>query len=164
MLVKLPIPILYRILNNPKFQKIDHMDDSHKNQIFEFMFKCLDEHKRSASILFKNCKLNDIDIINRLLNDYIDIFDFNMINSETTVKKIPEMLSEINKMKIEHSKFLSDAQNRLDFFLVKMNELTNIIHIQNEEIGELKETINLQKKEINDLKETSVLQISNNEN
>ena len=146
MLIKLPIPILYRILNNPNIQKIDDMDDSHKHQIFNFMFKCLDEHKRSASILFKNCNLNDTDIINRLLNDYKDIFDFNMINSETTVKKIPEMLNEINKMKIEQSKFLSDAQNKFDFFLAKLNELTNIIHIQNEEIGELKETINLQKK------------------
>ena len=60
------------------------MDDQHRNQIFDFMFKCLDEHKKSASILFKNCDLNDanIDIINRLLNDYKDIFDFNMINTK----------------------------------------------------------------------------------
>ena len=39
------LPVLYRILNNPKLQKINEMDHDHQNQIFDFMFKCLDEHK-----------------------------------------------------------------------------------------------------------------------
>lgn len=162
-LIKLPVAILYRILNNSNIQKIDDMDDQHRNQIFDFMFKCLDEHKKSASILFKNCDLNDanIDIINRLLNDYKDIFDFNMINTKETLKRIPVILNEINKIKLEHTQFLSNAQLQFNSFQTKINELMNLIHNQSEEINVLKDTIDAQKKEINDLKELNVLQASN---
>ena len=165
-LIKLPVAILYRILNNSNIQKIDDMDDQHRNQIFDFMFKCLDEHKKSASILFKNCDLNDanIDIINRLLNDYKDIFDFNMINTKETLKRIPVILNEINKIKLEHTQFLSNAQLQFNSFQTKINELMNLIHNQSEEINVLKDTIDAQKKEINDLKELNVLQASNLEN
>lgn len=163
-LIKLPIPVLYRILNN--IQKINEMDHDHQNQTFEFMFKCLDEHKKPASVLFQNCNFIDAhsEILNRLLNEYKNIFDFNMINAETIIKKIPEMLNEINKIKLEHSDFLNNVQNKLDLFQTKIDNLTNLIQVQNEEITNLKNTINLQKTEIDHLKELNASQISNFQN
>ena len=137
-------------------------DDEHQNQIFDFMFHCLDKYKKPASILFQNFDLDVIDFtfINRLLNEYEDIFDFNMLNAKTNLKKASEMMSEIKKIKLEQSIFYSDVQSKFDFFQAKINDLINIVNNQNREIDELKETICLQNKEINDLKESNSLEIS----
>lgn len=48
-LISLPIPILYRIL---VAQNITSMKLADQNRIIDFLFKCLDHHKRNASMLF----------------------------------------------------------------------------------------------------------------
>lgn len=50
-LVKLPVSVLYRILNHPKLNAIS------EDQINRFLFKCLEEHKKAASVLFLNERL-----------------------------------------------------------------------------------------------------------
>lgn len=52
-LIEFPIPVLYIIPNNPNLTKFNEMDQDHQNQTFKFMFKCIDEHKKQASIYLK---------------------------------------------------------------------------------------------------------------
>lgn len=129
-------------------EKISDMNDEHQNQLVDFMFKCLDEHKKSASVLFQFFKFEDInnEIVNRLLNKYEDVFDFNMINSKDILKKTSEMMSEINKIKLFQS--------------TKISKLTETVESQANEINELKKTIENQENEIKKLNESNKIEIS----
>ena len=62
------------------------------------------------------------------------------------MKRIPVILNEINKIKLEYTQFLSNAQLQFNSFQTKINELMNLIHNQSEEINVLKDTIDAQKK------------------
>lgn len=78
-LLDLPIPVLYRILHHPKLN-LNKLNEEKQNQIYEFLFKCLDKFKKDGSVLFSNLNLDinhtKFDILNRLIKDYSDIFDF----------------------------------------------------------------------------------------
>lgn len=80
------------------------MNSTYQNRFIEFLFKCLDKHERKASILFLNLDLesDNINILNRLLKDYSDIFDFNMMNPKFLAKNALFFLSELQKLKIEY--------------------------------------------------------------
>lgn len=85
----LPIPVLYRILHHPKLS-LNQLNEEEQNQIFEFLFKCLDKFKKEGSVLFSNLNLDikhiKIDIFNRLFKDYSGIFDFSMIDLNFLIK------------------------------------------------------------------------------
>ena len=51
-LLSLPVPILYRIISKKELQ-INSMNLTNQGQFIEFLFKCLDKHKREASILLQ---------------------------------------------------------------------------------------------------------------
>lgn len=161
-LSKLSIPVLYRILTNPMMEKVSDMNDFHQKQLFEFIFKCLDEHKRPASVLFQIFEVDDInnDVFNRLFNEYEDIFDFNMIKSKTNIKKMSELMSKINKIDLEFSKYRSNVQCKLDSFQAKLDELTNVIDMQKNEINDLKKQIDLQTKNLDDLNSIQISQLN----
>lgn len=88
------------------------MNESNQNAFIEFLFKCLDKHERKASVLFSNLDLENerVDVLNRLMNDYQDMFDFNMINPKQLVKSSSFLLNELNKLKIEYTNKISELK------------------------------------------------------
>lgn len=162
-LLQLPVPVIYRLLRKSKFSKINNLDDEHQNQLFDFLFKCLDEHKKQASILFSDIEIKDLrsNVIHLLLNEYASIFDFNMINSKNSLKMVYEMLGEINKMKFEQQSFLLDVKNKFEKLQAQIDDLTKIVGLQKSEISDLKKTVSLQKSEISDLKTSNNLKMDN---
>ncbi len=69
-LAQLPIPNIYRIINIVKMQ-INQMDNIKQSQFIEFMFKCLDIHKKEASVLFLNLNLKKINKVIYLIQLYL---------------------------------------------------------------------------------------------
>ena len=111
-LLSLPVPVLYRIINNPRLN-INSMNQTNQTQFIEFLFKCLDRYKREASVLFLNIDVANerIDLLSRLLYKYKDVFDFNMINSKFMMETSSQLLSELQKLRIEYSTKLDEIQN-----------------------------------------------------
>ena len=82
-ILKLSISQITRLVSN-FFAKSNPSKPIKMNSDFiQFFFNCLDHYGKEASILFSfvNFENLSIDVVNRLLNDYSDVFDFNMINS-----------------------------------------------------------------------------------
>ena len=79
-LLELPISVLERIVNKFIMQSNSRKNS---NNLIDFLFSCLDKYGKNASILFSyiNFEHQSIDVVNRLINEYSDVFDFNMINS-----------------------------------------------------------------------------------
>ena len=80
-ILQLPISTLDRIFQNYKKSKTAKKIDN--NEIIIFLFKCLDRYGKDASILFNDVDFQEenVGVVNRLLNEYSNDFDFNMINS-----------------------------------------------------------------------------------
>ena len=153
-LLDLPIPIIDRILK--KYLK---ENKNNNDQIIEFLFKCLDKHQRKASILFLNINIDDQpkDLIIRLMNDYWDVFDFNMVNLKSILMTSSELLKKLTKVKIEFdqkisemNKIIEEQKNEINKFNESRNfidkDLKNFIQKQNQIIEEQKNEI----KKIND--------------
>lgn len=105
----LPIPILFRILNNENFR-------IEQNDLIEFLFKCLDKYGKEASVLFSNFNFENsrIDFYSRLINNYSNVFNFNMINREFLMSTTNELLSELNQMKIEFTSLISEMKTIIE--------------------------------------------------
>lgn len=129
-LLMLPIPVLYRIINKEQLN-INSMDLTKQGQFIEFLFKCLDKHKRVASILFLNIDIENerVDILPRLLNFYSDVFDFNFINSKYLSKSASFLLNELKKLKIEMSNKIAEIEStnekQKDFFTAEQKEFND---------------------------------------
>ena len=110
-LLLFPIPILERIIQK-YYQQIGSQNST---QIIEFLFKCLDKFGRDASILFSNIDFEDqtAQVIDKLITNYSDIFDFNMINSNL-LKTINLLTSEISKLKEENLNTISKMKEAFD--------------------------------------------------
>lgn len=104
-LLNLPISVLYRIINNSKLD-INHINETNKNQLIDFLFKCLDKYKKKASVLFLNLDLENqrIEVFSKLINEYSNIFDFNMISPKFLMKTTTDLLSEMVHLKQTYSK------------------------------------------------------------
>ena len=113
-LLKLPISILYRIINNPKLN-INQLNETNKNQMIDFLFKCLNKYGKKASILFLNLDVENqrIEIFSKLTNEYSEIFDFNMINSKFLMKTTTDLLSELSQLKHNYSNSISQVNQLL---------------------------------------------------
>ena len=103
-LLNLPISVLYRIINNPKLD-INQLNETNKNQLIDFLFKCLNKYNKDASILFLNLDLENqrIEIFSKLINEYSDVFDFNMISPKFLMKTTTDLLSEMVQLKHNYS-------------------------------------------------------------
>lgn len=150
-LLSLPIPVLYRIINNVNL-KFNYLNKFNQNQIVEFLFKCLEKHKREASVLFTNLDFDNgrINIISKLLNKYSKIFDFNMLNSKFLMKTVIDLMNENAELKQENSyKFeLIDKLNE------KQKEMKNEIRTKEKTIENLLKEKEEMQKLLNDIKES----------
>lgn len=110
-LVNLPIPVLYRIINNPRLD-FDQLNQTNKKQLIDFLFKCLKRHKKEASVLFVNLNLENqrVEIFSKLINEYSDVFDFSMINSKFLMKTTTDLLSELSQLKQNYSNSISQIE------------------------------------------------------
>lgn len=119
-----PIPVIHRILT----KYMNKNKDKNDNGIIDFLFKCLDKHKRKASVLFLNIDIENQrkDLFIRLLRDYNDIFDFNMINLKTILNTTSELTKELITIKKEYEE--------------KIKEMKQIIIEQKEEIKQFNES------------------------
>lgn len=129
-LFSIPISILHRILNN-KNLKIS------QDKMIEFLFKCIDKkhYGRKASILFCNFNFENkkIELYSKLINDYSDVFDFNMINPKFLLSTTNELLSELNKLRIEYSNSMIEMKKLIENQNKQFNDQIEIIKkLQNE--------------------------------
>lgn len=99
----LPIFILDRIFSK-FFQSKSGKLSNNSNEFINFLFKCLDNYGKKASVLFSyvDFECQSIDVVNRLISDYSNIFDFNMINS-TLLKTTSQLTCELTKLRVEYS-------------------------------------------------------------
>lgn len=141
----LPISNLDRIFHHfycsQKVHKIS-------NEMIEFLFKYLDKHGIDASILFSYIDFGEqsIDVMNRLIHNYSEKFDFNMINS-TLLKTTTQLTSEVAKMKEDFSIMFSQMTQK---FNEQQEELNKIRKIENKK-AKIREE--LFEQEMNKMKE-----------
>ena len=107
----LPIQVLDRIFTKCNSQ----VSQQNLSDISSFLFKCLDKHGRDASILFSHIDFGEQNVVffNRLLNEYSEIFDFNMVNS-TLLKTTTDLTSEMAKQRIEYSNLFNAMKKKIE--------------------------------------------------
>lgn len=161
LLQKLKIPILYRIFDKfySKFGKNQKISNK---KIVDFCFKCLDVHKREASVLFSFIDIEDASSnhLNRLITEYSNIFDFHFINS-SIVKTFYEIQSEMilkekqNQMK--YDEFMKNVKEEID----KLKEINEKL-VSDKKINDEKyeSDLKIMKDEINKLKKENEKQMS----
>lgn len=108
---------------------INKLNETNQKQILEFLFKYLEKHGKKASVLFSNINLENIrmDAFSRLINDYSDTFDFNMINSKTLIQSSSNILNEIAKVRFEFSEKMKKMEECLKVKETENQKLTNQI-------------------------------------
>ena len=117
----LPISVLDRIFN----KYTNKNKNIEANRFIDFFFRCLDKYGKSASILFSYFDFKEmrIEVMTRLIDNYSDRFDFNMINS-TLVKTTTDLTSEMAKQKEEYSFLLNSIKEQ---FVKNENQLEQIM-------------------------------------
>ena len=97
-MVLLPVPLIYRAMASSPTK--GQYEGEFLREIIEFLFKCLDQHKKKASVLFSIVDFGDVnlEVFDRLLQNYSDEFDFNMISS-TMAKTTKELCSDLTRQK-----------------------------------------------------------------
>ena len=130
-LLSLPIFVIERILQkyfDNKTKEGKEVNDGN-DEIINFLFKILDKRGREASILFNNIDFGKekVIVLHRLLNEYSDNFDFNMINS-TLLKTTTQLTSDLSRQQEEYS--------------ILLNEMKKENENQREEIKRVKEECN----------------------
>lgn len=119
---QLPISILDRIFHKYFFDSKSGIGMNSKSEnklnsteIIEFLFKCLDRYGRDASILFSyvDFEQQSIGVVDRLLKQYSEIFDFNVINS-TLLKTTMMLTSEVTRVKEECLVAFNEMKNQFD--------------------------------------------------
>lgn len=125
------------------------------------MFKTIEKHGEDASILFNNIDFGkqNIYVFNRLLQDYSNKFDFNMINS-TLLKTTKEITSEMTKQKLEYeqlfTKMITEIENqKQEIKDMKEKELLRIKEQENQERIRIK----IIKEELEEIKKENAKQI-----
>lgn len=152
-LFQIDFPKIYRIFS--KFQKSWKENDQNDEIIFEFLFKCIDEYGRKASILFENIDFKNtrIKYLNILILKYSKVFDFNYVKYPF-IKALYEQQNNLLNKEIETQKRQEafEAQIKLEF--EKNKEVQKQIY--EDDLQKLKFEINKIKteleQEINSLK------------
>ena len=101
-MVLLPVQLIYRCMKSSPIK--GQYEGQFLRELIEFLFKCLDHHGKRASLLFNIVDFGDVnlEVFDRLLQNYSEVFDFNMINS-TMAKTTKELCSDLAKQKREFS-------------------------------------------------------------
>ena len=159
-MLSLPIPVLYRIIHNYYENNLNNQTNQ-SQKIINFLFKAIDKYGKDASILFNNIDFHkeNISVMNRLLKDYSDQFDFNMINS-TLLKTTTEITSEMNKKKEEIKYLFEDMKKE---FEKQKKELIEIKEEEKKRIEEIErryeERMNRMNNEFEQIKEENKKQL-----
>ena len=138
-LLNFEIPVLYRVLE--KYSKSEKCQNGLNQNVVEFLFKCLDKHKRKASVLFTFIGIEKIqsEYLQRLLTKYSEVFDFHFINSSLAK----------NLYEIQNEMIVKDQQSQMqqkEF----MKSVTDQLLQMRDELGKMK---NLNDKLIDDKKQ-----------
>ncbi|KAK8895355.1 hypothetical protein M9Y10_023817 [Tritrichomonas musculus] len=120
--LNLPITVLYRIF--ALFYENNQNKDEIKNDVTTFIFKCLDKYGKPASALFSFIDFGEqrIEVVNRLLENYSEKFDFNLIN-KTLTTTVKDLTSEVNKQKEEYKILFKQMQETFKEQLAELKEM-----------------------------------------
>lgn len=146
-LISFPVPFLFRVITKYQLKNQNRTN----SEVVEFLFKCLDKHGRSASVLFQNidfCNEHQKYLQQLFSEKYSTIFDFHFINTNYH-KAIYELHNEI----IQKEEFIKQNNTNISKLYNDQNEQIN--HLTNE-VNELKR---LQSEALNSLKEEKDKQI-----
>lgn len=149
-ILQLLIQVLYRIIQeySKKIEKNEIKDFLNSGDMTNFLFKCLDKFGSDASILFTTIDFGKekIDVISRLIENYSEIFDFNILNS-SLAKLAVKLTNDVIRIKEEYEsnicimkKELENKQKEIE--IMKLNEIKNVEQYSKEK--------NLLKKQYND--------------
>ncbi|KAK8842128.1 hypothetical protein M9Y10_026355 [Tritrichomonas musculus] len=135
-LLSLKVPVLYRIFKESN-SKVDSKEE------IDFLFECLEKYKKEASPLFSFVDFGNAsgEILNKLLNDYANVFDFHFVNEEM-MKSFYQQKSDLIHVK-EENKML---QKKYDLLLEEIKNL------KSEQTRKLDEINQMHENEINSLK------------
>lgn len=171
-LISLPIQVIYKITTRYKQKKLN-LKSEHPSEIIDFLFKCLNHFGRRASILFDNFDFGNLNgtVINRLLTEYSEKFDFHFINHsylKTVYKLENDLIEREEKMKIENEKMkvmLNQTEQKIESIIRenKNDEIKQIlsnlsdklnreIQIKNDEIKQINDKDNKLKIEMDGMK------------
>lgn len=119
----LPVPVLHRIFSNCHSKSENKLREN-PNELIEFLFKCLDKYGKDASVLFSFVDFENqtIGVVNKLIQNYSNVFDFNFINS-TLLKTTIQLTNEVAKIKEEHSNFILQMKQWQDENEAKRNKI-----------------------------------------
>ena len=123
-----------------------------KDKFIEFLFKCLDFYGKEASILFTKVDFSKekTKYLNRLFQEYSEIFDFHCINS-SFVKNLYDVESELISTINEEKKKNCEQE-------IKINNLNEMIQMMKSEINQIKSfQINQQNQQQQKEKEKDLL-------
>ena len=135
-LLSLKVPVLYRIFKESN-SKVDSKEE------IDFLFECLEKYKKEASPLFSFVDFGNAsgEILNKLLNDYANVFDFHFVNDEM-MKSFYQQKSDLIHVK-EENKML---QKKYDLLLEEIKNL------KSEQTRKLDEINQMHENGINSLK------------
>ena len=135
-MLELPIPLLYRVLK--LFFESQHNKDELRSGLTDFLFKCLDKYGRSASVLFNliDFKEQRNELVNRLIKNYLTVFDFNQIN-----QTLAETVQDLTKQKEEYLIIFKQMQITFNKQLEELKEMK-----KQEEEKQIKNEIENQKR------------------
>lgn len=148
----LPISVLYRIfLNLYKQKQLYNVTD---DEINKFLIKSLEKYGRKASVLFSGIDFRDktVDMINILLTNYSDIFDFTFIdpnNLKTIFENHKEFQSKEAMLEKENDELKKSIQS-IKEELKKMED-------QNKHLESVIEELKIVEEEKNKLKNENEL-------
>ena len=137
-LLNIPIHIIYRIIYCYELN-INELNETDSDKLLNFLFKILKKSGRKASVLFVNLDIErtKIDYIPRLISEFSDSFDFNMLNPKLGAKTIRDLLEEIRRLKLECQTKVDDMSNTISVQSKNYDRLNKQMEILNGKLSDL---------------------------
>lgn len=143
-MLSLSIPILHRILS--KSQKCN------ENDIINFLFKLLKKHGRKASVLFDLIDFKEVnsEYIDRIFNEFYNIFDFHFIQPEflrITYNQQNEIIKKVETIRFKQEKRIEQCEEENKKLKSEVDLLKKQIEKLNSLIISKSDILNLIQKE-----------------
>lgn len=105
-LLKINIPILQRIINK-FFSQNKQLKKDQTDKFLSFFMKCLDKYGSLASVLFNEVEIvkSSPQYLDKFMNDYSNVFDFNFLNKNDFVNLYNEKKKQESEFKIDEQKY-----------------------------------------------------------